>query len=302
MGQMIEIDIDESKCMRKESVLKYSLSNARVFETEYGFHFTDYFDELNDSIPTTKTLILTDAERRYIERNLQSNSNRYSRHVETVQNFVDVTSARCLDVGCGGGLFLSKLKSLGTEVYGIDPNEHRVQYARERYDIDVSTLPIENSYWQNGYRNTFDLITLWDVIEHVNLPFQVLCAAYNLLKCGGYLILDTPCKDSAYYRLGEISYQITLGRWAPLLEVMYKNEPFGHKQIFSTDEMSSMIVAGGYKCVSIKRFHELSFPIAHYFRRLRVRESAAVLLESVIGWIIRLNRIRNKMVVVAKKY
>jgi 2-polyprenyl-6-hydroxyphenyl methylase/3-demethylubiquinone-9 3-methyltransferase len=181
---MVEIDIDECKGRGKKSVLRYSLGDARVFESENGFHFTDYLDHLNEHNRAGNSPVLTDDVREYIQYSLQSNSQRFSRHVALARRFVDVSNARCLDVGCGGGLFLSRLKSLGSEVHGVDPNVPRVQYAREQYDIEVSTKPIESNYWQHEYSDAFDLVTLWDVIEHVNLPFQTLCAAYNLVRSG----------------------------------------------------------------------------------------------------------------------
>ena len=298
---MLEIDIDDCKLSRKRSILKYILRNACVFESENGFHFTDYLDQLENISPTIDPSALTDEVRRYIEQDLQKNHERYSRHVKLVESFMNLGGSHCLDIGCGGGRFLSELKTRGAEVHGIEPNDGRAHYAQTTYGLILSKLPVDHNYWQNGYRNTFDLITLWDVIEHVNLPFLTLRASRNLLRVGGFLMLDTPCKDSYYYRLGELSQKITKGYWPGFLDILYKDEPFGHKQIFSTTEMKVMLALSGFKCVSMIRIHELSFPMAYYFRRLRYPDLIARFLGVTVGWIVRLFHVRNKMVIVAQR-
>ena len=299
---MLEVDIDESKLLEKQRAgLKFDLKNAKVYESKNGFHFTDFLDPIDAILPNIDSSRFTEDVRQYIERKLQSNEGRFRKQSSVVGHYVTLRGARCLDVGCGGGLFLSLLKARGAKVWAIEPNDSRAHYAKTTYALEVHKLPVENEYWQRGYKDTFDLITLWDVIEHVNFPIQTLQAATRLLKKGGYLILDTPCKDSLYYRLGAFTYRVSKGRWPSFLNAIYRNEPFGHKQIFSTSEMKAALEVCDLACVSLTRFHELSFPVDHYLTRMHFSKHIAKVLGAVFGWIVTFIRIKNKMLVVAQK-
>jgi 2-polyprenyl-6-hydroxyphenyl methylase/3-demethylubiquinone-9 3-methyltransferase len=284
-----------------QSRIKYILKNATVFESKNGFHFTDYLDPINDISPEIDASHLTDEVRDYIEKSLQSNEERFNNHICTVERYMNLSGSLCLDVGCGGGQYLSLLKTRGATTLGIEPNDARAHYARTKYGLEVHKLPAESEYWQNRYKNAFDLITLWDVIEHVNFPVQTLQAVGRLLKPGGYFALDTPCKESMYYGLGAFAYKVSGGRCPLFLNAIYQNEPFGHKQIFSTREMKVILEACNFNCVSLVRFHELSFPVEHYLTRLHFPKRAAKILGSVLGCGVSLIRIRNKMLVVAQK-
>jgi 2-polyprenyl-6-hydroxyphenyl methylase/3-demethylubiquinone-9 3-methyltransferase len=145
------------------------------------------------------------------------------------------------------------------------------------------------------------MVTLWDVIEHVNYPYETLNSAANVLKAGGYLLIDTPCRDSFYHRVGEITYKLTGGKYPTFLNAMYSSHLFGHKQIFSTTEMRKLFEAIGMEIVELKKFHELSFPYEFYVKKLVQSETVVRLLLPFVQAFFRLFKIRNKMLVVGRK-
>ena len=95
---------------------------------------------------------------------------------------------RLLDIGFGSGAFLDAAHAIGWEVTGIDTDSTVVSNALKRglnvYQGGLETLA--------GQSNTFDVITLSHVIEHVHEPIAVLEACHRLLKPGGNLWLETP--------------------------------------------------------------------------------------------------------------
>lgn len=95
---------------------------------------------------------------------------------------------RLLDLGCGDAGFLEVARSLGWRVQGADPDPQAVALARKR-GIDVRRGGMEAFA---GDRDIFDVITMSHVIEHVHEPWDVLRAAYRLLRPGGVLWLETP--------------------------------------------------------------------------------------------------------------
>lgn len=95
---------------------------------------------------------------------------------------------RVLDVGCAAGYFLEVAQEAGWRAQGVELSPYMSSYARDERGLDVQTGTIEEA---NLPLDEFDLITMWDVIEHVQNPSQVLQRASDLLKPGGLLVLAT---------------------------------------------------------------------------------------------------------------
>jgi 2-polyprenyl-6-hydroxyphenyl methylase/3-demethylubiquinone-9 3-methyltransferase len=281
--------------------LRYKLKNANVYISKGGYHFVDYLDPVNQISPEIDASRLTEQESSYIETQLQANSQRFRHQVEVLSRYLPLRNAQVLDIGCGGGLFLSLLQREGAHVTGIELSDSRAFYAASRHNLEIYKRPIESDFWQKGYAGYFDAVTLWDVIEHVNYPFQTLQSAANALKKGGLLLIDTPCRDSFYHRAGEMTYRLSGGRFPTFLNAMYSAHLFGHKQIFSTGEMKELFKSCGLEVVRLQRFHELSFPYEFYLRKLLRSEVLVKLSLPPVRAFFRLFKIRNKMLVVGRK-
>ena len=281
--------------------LRYRLRNANVYVSEGGYHFTDYLDPVGEVSPEIDASQLTKEENAYIETQLHANAQKFKNQVEALRRHLPLGNARVLDIGCGGGLFLSLLKQEGAQVTGIELSDSRAQYAAKRYGLEIYKRPIESEFWQNGYQGHFDAATLWDVIEHVNYPFQTLQCAANALKAGGLLLIDTPCRDSFYHQAGELTYRLSGGRFPTFLNTMYSSHLFGHKQIFSTTEMKELFRSCGLEVVELRTFHELSFPYDFYLRKLLRSEPLVRVSLPLATAFFHLFKIRNKMLVIGSK-
>jgi 2-polyprenyl-3-methyl-5-hydroxy-6-metoxy-1,4-benzoquinol methylase len=281
--------------------LTYRLRNADVFVSPDGYHFTDYLDPVEEISPEIDGTQLTDQESAYIETQLQANSQKFDHQVEVFKKHLAIKNARVLDIGCGGGLFLSLLKSQGANVVGIELSDSRAQYASKKHGLEIHKRPIESDFWQKGYPNYFDAVTLWDVIEHVNFPSRTLQSAANVLKKGGLLLIDTPCRDSFYHQAGELTYRLSGGRFPTFLNAMYSSHLFGHKQIFSRKEMKELFASVGLKVIELQTFHELSFPYDFYLKKLFHSETVVKVLLPVVRAFFWLFKIRNKMLVIGRK-
>lgn len=285
----------------KGARLTYKLRNADVYVSAGGFHFIDYLDPVEDISPEIDASQLTDEVASYIETQLQANTLKFNNQAEIVRKHLPTPSAKVLDIGCGGGLFLSILKEQGAEVSGIELSDSRTQYAKSKHGLEIYKYPIENDFWQKGYANHFDVVTLWDVIEHVNYPFETLQSAAGILKQGGVLLIDTPCRDSFYHRFGEITYRLSGGKFPTFLNAMYSSHLFGHKQIFSTMEMKSLFEDTGLEVIELHKFHELSFPYDFYLKKLLRSNVLVKLILPAVKAFFWLFKIRNKMLVIGKK-
>jgi 2-polyprenyl-3-methyl-5-hydroxy-6-metoxy-1,4-benzoquinol methylase len=96
---------------------------------------------------------------------------------------------RLLDVGCGGGSYLKRMADLGWAVTGLDPAAGVVQAVRDSVgcEVFVGTLPHPDLG-----PGTFDLVTLWQVLEHVHEPLATLREVRRLLVPGGRVVVAVP--------------------------------------------------------------------------------------------------------------
>lgn len=286
---------------REGGRLAYRLKNANVFVSTSGFHFIDYLDPVEDIPPEIDASELTDEVAAYIETQLQANAKKFDSQANIVKQHLPLQDAKVLDIGCGGGLFLSLLKQQGADVMGIELSDSRAQYAKVKHGLVIDKHPIENEYWQSGYATCFDAVTLWDVIEHVNYPLQTLQSAANVLKQGGLLLIDTPCRDGFYHRFGELTYRLSGGRFPTFLNAMYSSHLFGHKQIFSTHEMKQLFETVGFEVIDLRKFHELSFPYEFYLKKLFKSQRLVNVLLPFVKLFFKVFKIQNKMLAIGRK-
>jgi len=296
------MDIDSLKQRPADHAqLTYKLKNANVYVSKDGFHFTDYLDPVMEIPSEIDASQLTDTESSYIETQLQANLNKFKNQADLLGKYLSLRGAKILDIGCGGGLFLSLLKQKGAQVTGIELSDSRAQYAKIKHGLEIDKHPIESNFWQKRYSQHFDVVTLWDVIEHVNYPQQTLQSAANVLKSGGLLLIDTPCRDSFYHQFGEFTYHLTLGKYPTFLNAMYSSHLFGHKQIFSTAEMQMLFEVVGLEVIDLHKFHELSFPYEFYLKKLFKSQMLVNLLLPAVQIFFKIFKIQNKMLVIGRK-
>lgn len=117
--------------------------------------------------------------------------------VNFVRKAVAVGPGRALDVGCGKGLFLIGLRELGWQVCGTELSEQSSAFARNS-GLSVYTKAIEDAPFEDG---SFDLITLFHVLEHLPQPLDTLVTAFSLLRPGGAMLVEVPNIGSWYARV-----------------------------------------------------------------------------------------------------
>jgi SAM-dependent methyltransferase len=106
---------------------------------------------------------------------------------------------RALDVGCGAGYSLEVLAERGFDVHGVEVSETIAREAQARLGAErVHIGTLDTSPHPPG---SFELVTMWDVVEHVVDPRALLEHARRLLRPDGLLVLETQNVDSLFARL-----------------------------------------------------------------------------------------------------
>jgi len=97
---------------------------------------------------------------------------------------------RLLDIGCASGTFLLGMRAhRGWQVQGVEPSAQIAEYARSMHNLDVFPGTLEEA---NFPGETFDCVTMWDVLEHVHDPMSTLREINRVLKHDGILVIRVP--------------------------------------------------------------------------------------------------------------
>jgi 2-polyprenyl-3-methyl-5-hydroxy-6-metoxy-1,4-benzoquinol methylase len=165
------------------------------------------------------------------ESNIRKTAQRRLRHLEGY-----LQAGKLLDVGCATGFFLDEARRCGWIAQGLDVSSFGVEYAQEHFGLDTVHSTLTDFDAQPG---SYDLVTLWDVIEHVPDPTAYVKKSAELLRSGGVISLATPDVDSLPARLAG-------KRW-----VGYKLSE-EHVYYFSVTTLTRLLNDAGFDVVNVR--------------------------------------------------
>ncbi len=125
---------------------------------------------------------------------------RFAGRIARMRGFVEEgrDDVRVLDVGCALGWFVSEAVRAGWAAEGVDKSEYCRSFAAEKLGVTVHAGGLEDvTIPDAGY----DLVTLWDTIEHLPDPRGMLATVRDYVAPGGWVALTTGNHDSVRARL-----------------------------------------------------------------------------------------------------
>lgn len=161
------------------------------------------------------------------ERQLELDRTKFSELLDELEPYRG--DGRILDVGCSIGLFLHLAGERGWQTQGTEFSEKALRYAREEFGLDVLDTPLKDSALED---ESFDVVTLNSVIEHVNEPKRLFAEVRRLLKPGGALYVITPNVESLACRVLHERAATFDGR--------------NHLVYFSSSTLSRMLESSGF--------------------------------------------------------
>ncbi len=155
--------------------------------------------------------------------------------IPTFHKYMDIigklgkTSGKLLDIGAATGFFVNIAKGRGFDALGVELSDYAANIGRNK-GLNVITGDLKD---QKFAPESFDVVTMFDVIEHVPYPKETIAEVSKILKKGGLLIINTPDAESLWAKV--------LGKNWPLIM------PPEHIHYFSEDNISKYLLKDGFK-------------------------------------------------------
>lgn len=165
--------------------------------------------------------------------------------LDTIDRYLEKPGdLKILDIGCGTGVMLNALGDKG-KVCGMDMSDEAINFAREVFSgpVERGSLPDDVPY----EKNSFDLVTALDVIEHVDRDLDSLETIHSLLAPGGKVIITVP----AYMFL-----------WSAFDDL---NE---HKRRYTRPELERKLEEAGFRIEKLSYYNTFLFPVVFAVRML----------------------------------
>lgn len=194
---------------------------------------------------------------------------------------------RLLDVGTAGGSFLAVAKRSGWDVAGCEPNRWLCEWGNKHYGLNIVPGTIFDMKLPEA---AFDVVTLWDVLEHTPVPKAVLKECARVLKPAGLLVVNYPDIHSSIARL--------MGRrWVFLLSV--------HLYYFTSETLKAMLNQVGFRQIA-RRTHWQTLELGYILFRMEAYLGGLARLLGRIVKALRLSRLQipywmGQMLVIAEK-
>jgi SAM-dependent methyltransferase len=263
-----------------------------------GLVFCDRAKSLVDSDYYREDRTKDSAKQQIIEAVAPAYLAEFKRRLDEIERLC--RPGRILDVGCGFGNFLGLARQRGWETYGIDISAKALQVARKKHS--------GVTFWQGTLETTslqtdfFDVVTLWDVIEHLPNPVMTMKSIRRILVDGGLLVIKTPNQDWLGRRLSLWLYKASLRTIRfPLKYLWY----LPHFYYFRPKTITLLLERTGFELMPDGLQYETTIPgyakatVAEHYRSREKHLVAAV--APVVLRLTMLLRSRNKLVVFARK-
>jgi SAM-dependent methyltransferase len=115
-------------------------------------------------------------------------------HFEALRH-LPLQSASILDVGCGLGAFVAACQREGHDAYGLDWSARAIEAGRSYFDVQNLFAGTLEEFLRESPKKTWDVVTLFEVLEHIPEPRLFLSRIGELVRPGGELIISVPNRD-----------------------------------------------------------------------------------------------------------
>ena len=156
------------------------------------------------------------------------------------------STLRLMDIGCGTGALLDRAKKLGFAVEGIEICELLAKDTAKRVGCSVHNDLLAHSKIS---KESFDVITMYDLIEHLQDPISDVKIVYNLLKTGGILFILCPNEHALIRRLSKLAHFLSFHYFDKPMQLLYYQD---HLSYFTRKSLVAFLKKLGFEIVFLE--------------------------------------------------
>ncbi len=220
---------------KSKFIEKYTKNNFIVLEcTNCTFNFIPWYYR--------KDITYTDYKNEEVLNHIRNGNDwlKIQRHLMRFKHIQKYQpSGKLFDLGVGWGHFLLAGQQLGYDVYGIEISKNPYIYSKEDLGLPVDHIDFFDMQKPN---ESFDIITLWDVLEHIDGANAFVEKCSKLTKKGGYIVIQVPQIDSYFAKRQKEKWNMM---------------SVDHVNYFSKSTITLLLRKYGYEVVEIKTNIEL---------------------------------------------
>jgi 2-polyprenyl-3-methyl-5-hydroxy-6-metoxy-1,4-benzoquinol methylase len=178
-----------------------------------------------------------------------------------------------LDIGCGMGFFLMEMQKSGYHVNGLEISAYAADIALEKVGAHINCGNLLNTSLKLKH---FDIITLWDVLEHLYNPVESLKKISQIINPDGVLIIET-------LNISSLTAKILKDNW-PLYYPPY------HLYYYNYSSLSRLLEKTGFKIIKsfpVQTYIKLpsGYRAFRYFKYPIIRDLAGLLFDDVVIYV-----------------
>lgn len=186
-----------------------------------------------------------------------------------------------LDFGCGTGDFLKEAQQNGWNVCGIEPDEQARQIANKK----TNNVVFNSEYISKFKKDSFDVITLWHVLEHLPNTKEQLSVFNKLLKPNGMLIVAVPnykSYDANYYKNFWAAFDVPRHLWHFSRTAINNLVSCENMKVIKTypmlfDAFYVSLLSEKYKSGKMKPLHSFLIGCLSNLRAMRTKEYSSLI-------------------------
>jgi ubiquinone/menaquinone biosynthesis C-methylase UbiE len=166
------------------------------------------------------------------------------RFSEVDKYLTGIKASRILDIGCHGGTFTNRIqrKFKNRKIYGIDISRNAIAYAQKKYQkIDFLVAKAEKLPFKD---KSFDFVTCFEVLEHVERPDKVIREILRVLKDDGNFLVIVPTENLLFRTIWAVWTKLGPGR-------IWKHT---HIQKFSNHNLDLILEHSGFRILKRNTF------------------------------------------------
>ncbi len=205
-------------------------------------------------------------------------------NAKLIQQYISMGTL--LDLGCSVGLLLDAARKLAFSVIGVELSVECCKYAKNILNLNIVNSALESIEFK---KNSVDIITMIDVIEHLQDPVSVLIKCWTWLNQDGYLVLNTP-------NINSLSAKLLGQKWYGFSR--------SHLYYFDKETIESLLCKCNYTIISNYTYPRI-FSLEYILRKLNlsnifINAILKYIPNSIIKKSIRID-LKDSMLIIAKK-